>query len=566
MKKIVLLFSVSFSLSLSAMEATVFQVGQGSSVLVSCPGERSLLVDAGSMARPFDPNTQKEINFKKIVSEIIATVIEKTPDNKLTIIVSHRDQDHSKWIIEIAQTLFEKGFLINFLLGGSGATYPKSISQGLEDLKKKYNNNCKFTFVADIESDDKPFVNHDDIIKKVKKRFFPSFCTIVHAQKYGKKSNELSIIVRVESDGFSILIPGDAPKKVTDDLLENNPDALIATVILAFHHGSSPDNKKKLIAATQSKMIAISAGMHKSHHHPTQEAITTFKQHCEENELTAVPHMLTTYYGAGLEPYKSDDQERPSSKLVAYDVSGYAHGPTTLPLYNTTNGRITITADQICYDNVDDPQAGFVSLACQTSTLAGFRNITALVLSNLKISDTFLKKKVVHLPSSLSYLDLRTNALSSTGIMKLIELLKNHDRRLIVKLDNNKPFTEKEFEDALKDRKKLLKKLNARASLSCLESDISCVETLDIGEDDASEIRNYFSRFYYYDQAAQFLDNHKELCEKLICAMTPNCRLFAYYDKDHDAVKIWDTRSESEEPLYVINNPDEKLKNPRIAF
>lgn len=50
MKRLALIIITTFSLTLSAMEATLFQVGQGNCIPVSCPGEESLLSDAGSSA------------------------------------------------------------------------------------------------------------------------------------------------------------------------------------------------------------------------------------------------------------------------------------------------------------------------------------------------------------------------------------------------------------------------------------------------------------------------------------------------------------------------------------
>ena len=150
-------------------------------------------------------------------------------------------------------------------------------------------------------------------------------------------------------------------------------------------------------------------------------------------------------------------------ELVAFDDAGSAHGPTTLPLYNTTNGTITVTADWVRQQA--QKKQSFNQWAIQTHTLASFKNITRLLLPNMELTDSLLKKKMTILPKLLTYLDMRKNELGIKGILHLLSLTQEWPAKLFIKLDDNKGFQEAKLAEALQKHAYYFKKLNAFARL-----------------------------------------------------------------------------------------------------
>lgn len=412
----------------------------------------------------------------------------------------------------------------------------------MKDLK------CRRVFIAEIDNR-KKFVEHEDIPKNL----LPSYCSLVYAKKNGAKTNELCIIARVEMDDFSILIPADAPKSVTDFLLKTKPEELRSDVLIAFHHGSEADNNKELIEAVHPKVIIISAGMHGKYHHPSFSTVILYKDYFEQNNLTQnnftkEPHLLTTYCGRYLAAYRSDMSEIPSFKPVIVDETGYAHGPTSLPLYNTTNGTITINKQLV--QQMTQEHTSFTSSAMDALNLAGFRKITTLMLTNLGLSDRNLKQSLEAFPESLTYLDLRKNKLNIAAVEYLLSCLQNH--KILIKLAENKPFKKEKLENFMQK----LKAITTEVSFS-EEGDEVCIDTLRIGKDGDEETAKKNSRVYF------------EKCAKKIkldtaaFTVTPNFRFYAHYDQKKDYVTIWDMAKGNK---IVIKNPDQKYSIEALHF
>ena len=82
----------------------------------------------------------------------------------------------------------------------------------------------------------------------------------------GLKTNDLSCVVRVDSDFGSALLTGDIEARSEAQLLRDDPQALAVDVLVVPHHGSRTSSTPEFIAATRRRSrcsrraIAIASG------------------------------------------------------------------------------------------------------------------------------------------------------------------------------------------------------------------------------------------------------------------------------------------------------------------
>ena len=86
--------------------------------------------------------------------------------------------------------------------------------------------------------------------------------------------NAGSMVGVLEYSGHKILLTGDAPKEVEDQIIIKNKDILTNIDILKVgHHGSKTSTGENLLTITRPKYALISAGKNNRYGHPTPEVI-----------------------------------------------------------------------------------------------------------------------------------------------------------------------------------------------------------------------------------------------------------------------------------------------------
>lgn len=121
---------------LQAMKVTFYNIGQGNATIITCPNQKTMLVDAGSSRAPDD-----DTKCEKALALMVKNITGNTPDKELLVVASHADKDHINKLTEISKKLLDKKFKLSFLLGGSKDNFEKT------DVGKKLltviNNNSK---------------------------------------------------------------------------------------------------------------------------------------------------------------------------------------------------------------------------------------------------------------------------------------------------------------------------------------------------------------------------------------------------------------------------------------
>jgi len=297
-RQLFILVSLIFNVNAHGAEAPLkdeiifFNVGQGHAALIYKAGHVPLLVDAGSDSRP---NTAGEMyEWTKFEEEVLLSQISdkilgywrnfnhgilQGGQYSLNIIVSHPDEDHKGFIPQILVKLTEAArsqqfeFLSYALLGGTDSPnhYPINFlpntrvvySRRMDAMVQNYN-----------------FLNSSGCIT----HFFCPIGRFPQAsdskETVAKYKNGWSVIVRVQVNGISAILTGDADVHVKEQMLANlgaNREVIASDILLAPHHGS--DVNTFLLGwdqAVNPRAIVIGAAPNrgqKGNRHPRGETI-----------------------------------------------------------------------------------------------------------------------------------------------------------------------------------------------------------------------------------------------------------------------------------------------------
>jgi len=93
----------------------------------------------------------------------------------------------------------------------------------------------------------------------------------------GRKANDLSCVVRVESDHGRALLTGDIEAGSETGLLRGGADALAADVLLVPHHGSRTSSTPPFIAAVAAPIAVFTPGYRNRFGHPHPDVVARYR-------------------------------------------------------------------------------------------------------------------------------------------------------------------------------------------------------------------------------------------------------------------------------------------------
>jgi competence protein ComEC len=99
---------------------------------------------------------------------------------------------------------------------------------------------------------------------------------ILHPESAGaraKRSNDLSCVLKVSAGGRSMLLTGDIEKPAEAELLQRDPAALRADVLLVPHHGSRTSSTAPFLAAVGATAAVVPAGYRNRFGHPHADVL-----------------------------------------------------------------------------------------------------------------------------------------------------------------------------------------------------------------------------------------------------------------------------------------------------
>ncbi len=234
------------------LQLYMLDIGQGDAIYIKTPGGQSMLVDAGR-----DRTVLGELGKIKDVGNSI-NILE----------ISNPDLDHIGGFPFIMEN-----YKVDSILS-PGTNHTISAFTEIEKLAKQ--NNVQII---------KP--KQDQVL--ILDREYGVTYTILWPEGNVRdwERNSGSIVGLIEYGSKKILLTGDAPKEVEDEILRKYGDYLKNIDILkAGHHGSNTSTGERLVKWSTPKYTIISAGLNNRYGHPHEEVLNILKKYNIETLVT----------------------------------------------------------------------------------------------------------------------------------------------------------------------------------------------------------------------------------------------------------------------------------------
>uniref|UniRef100_UPI0028C44EBD DNA internalization-related competence protein ComEC/Rec2 n=1 Tax=Accumulibacter sp. TaxID=2053492 RepID=UPI0028C44EBD len=208
----------------------VLDVGQGLAVVVRT-AEHTLLYDTGPLY-----SAESDAGQRIVVPYLRATGVEHID----TLIVTHRDKDHSGGLVAVQEAL--------------------PIARTLSSLPELPGERCLAG--QHWEWDGVRF-------------------TILHPQtadyaRQNARSNNMSCVLRVENTVASVLLTSDIEAGAEQALLARSPALLASDALLAPHHGSGTSSTPAFIAAVGAREVIFPVGYRNRFRHPRPDVVERY--------------------------------------------------------------------------------------------------------------------------------------------------------------------------------------------------------------------------------------------------------------------------------------------------
>ncbi|MEI7429344.1 MAG: DNA internalization-related competence protein ComEC/Rec2 [Betaproteobacteria bacterium] len=208
----------------------VLDVGQGLAVVVQT-AEHALLYDTGPLY-----SAESNAGLRVVVPYLRAIGVKQID----TLIVSHRDKDHSGGLGAVQSSL-PVGRLLTSISGIAGE--PCAAGQHWEW------DGIRFTMLHPDAGD--------------------------YASE-AKKPNNLSCVLRVSNSSASVLLTADIEAADEKALLLRAPELLASSALVVPHHGGSGSSTPAFIAAVGAREAIFSAGYRNTFNHPRPEVLERY--------------------------------------------------------------------------------------------------------------------------------------------------------------------------------------------------------------------------------------------------------------------------------------------------
>ncbi len=121
----------------------------------------------------------------------------------------------------------------------------------------------------------------------------------------GLSKNNGGCVLKIESAGFSALLPADIEKKAEARLVQEMPERLRADVLIAPHHGSKTSSTDEFVAAVHPKLVIYGAGWRNHFQHPRPEVVARYDGIGAQQYITGNLGALTVQPELKVESYRA---------------------------------------------------------------------------------------------------------------------------------------------------------------------------------------------------------------------------------------------------------------------
>ncbi|MDB5255070.1 MAG: internalization-like protein competence protein ComEC/Rec2, competence protein ComEC protein [Candidatus Nomurabacteria bacterium] len=219
----------------------MLDIGQGDSFLIEAANGKKILIDGGRDSTVLSELTKVLPAGDKSIDVMIAT---------------HPDADH----IGGLQTVLER-YHVGLFLTSQVTTDTKTFTDLYTELYKEH-----------IPS---YYVRHDMVLTLDANTTF----TILFPDRdtSGWKTNEASVVGKLQVGNRSMLFTGDSPSSIEHFLVQAYHGQLASDVLKLGHHGSKYSSSAEYLEAVSPELGLVSAGIDNSYHHPNVEMLDRMK-------------------------------------------------------------------------------------------------------------------------------------------------------------------------------------------------------------------------------------------------------------------------------------------------
>ncbi|WP_176762071.1 ComEC/Rec2 family competence protein [Natronincola ferrireducens] len=212
-------------------------VGQGDSILIKTPNDKTLLIDGG------EPSAGKNVT----------SYLRKNKVKKIDILIAtHPHADHIGGLVDVVNN-----FPIDKFYMPKKAHTSKTYEKLLQTVK---DNNLKVTAAT------------NDIVVELDEDIILYF--LGPMKDYGDNLNMWSVILKMDYKDKSFLFTGDLEYLGEKDLIQEYPRSFLqAQVLKVGHHGSNTSTCGEFLEVVNPKVAVISAGSNNPYGHPHQEVL-----------------------------------------------------------------------------------------------------------------------------------------------------------------------------------------------------------------------------------------------------------------------------------------------------
>ncbi|MGB0639617.1 MAG: MBL fold metallo-hydrolase, partial [Myxococcota bacterium] len=278
----ILFFTLCLSAFAGSMQVHILDVGQGDAILIEAPGDKTVLIDAGTSKSGVPENLRKR-GIKRLD----------------LVIASHPHADHIGGMPSVLKE-FDVGAYVDNGMTHTTMTYARTL-QAIESKDIQYQRGVN----------GRSF----NVGPEVKLKILHPRSTLLRGTRSDLNSN--SVVVRLDHKDVCFLFTGDAEDPTERDLLNRGLNQ--CEVLKVAHHGSKHSTSDSVLQAVQPKFAAISAGAGNRYGHPAPETLARLERAEVKVHRTDLEGTITFISSGRSISVRS--QRTPSEQTVAATVN-----------------------------------------------------------------------------------------------------------------------------------------------------------------------------------------------------------------------------------------------------
>lgn len=241
--------------------AHFLNVGQGSCLLIQCPGAKQLVLnDCGTVS---SSRAMTKAVIHDYIAQAIADNVTTTNKTPLTVFVSHPDHDHTNLISDVTYGIDHTKVSVLY--------HGEELSD-YDNAFQSWANKLPLTkgFTRPYQADN--FMACGKAILDV---------MTVNSNPKVPDGNTDSLVLRIRYGPNSIIIPGDATGITQRQIIDNYPAGFQPTVLAGSHHGADSAGSNDVVWAQKSNphILIFQSGYHKSYRHPRCISVDRYVSH-----------------------------------------------------------------------------------------------------------------------------------------------------------------------------------------------------------------------------------------------------------------------------------------------